>query len=81
MTRLQFLLASLLASVASFFPTKKLREYPYIHYSTRIYALTTKDGKWQWRTFSGIEMSPVFDSKQSALAHVAKGQYVQFIRA
>ncbi len=28
--------------------------------------LMTKDGKWQWRTADGREMSPVFDSQEEA---------------
>ncbi len=37
-------------------------------YTETIYSLKTKDGKWQWRTDDGQEMSPVFDSEEEALA-------------
>ncbi len=83
MTRLQFLLTSILSALGSLVPWRRKRtcrdkilstldgKPPFLlgfdpafgpDHSVFTYTLQTNDGKWQWRTVDGREMSPVFDS-------------------
>ncbi len=43
---------------------------PFGYIETR-YTLMNSHGKWQWRTDTGLEMSPLFDTEEEALAFKA----------
>lgn len=77
MNRLRFLIVSTLVFLGTFIPWRrkyKVTDEPSFGYTEITYTLKTKDGKWQWRTDDGADMSPVFDSKKAAMAYGTLGQ-------
>ncbi len=94
MTRLQFLLTSILSALGSLIPWRRKRDYrskiiatyddmpPYqFGYTAITYTLMTKDGKWQWRTDDGREMSPLFNTIEEAVASKSSALSFQFVDA